>query len=129
VIAPRRISGAGHQMSSLGSTAAAVLIAAGLASAWTQTVAKRNGNDGPALPVAALAWARVNCDASLALRPGTPRVQAEDLFRVAAKYDAERSAHGPARACWLAQRAAYSVTEGIKFSPAERLLSVFASLH
>jgi hypothetical protein len=116
-------------MSSLGSTAAALFVAAGLAGAWAQTAAKRIDKDGPALPVAALAWAQTNCDPALKLRQVTPRVQAEDLFRVAAKYDAERNAHGSARACWLAQRAALSVTEGVKLSPADRLLSVFASLH
>jgi hypothetical protein len=115
-------------MPSLGSTSASVLIAAGLAGVWAQTTAKRIGLDGPALPVAAFAWAQANCDPALTLRQGTPRVQAEDLFRVAATYDAERNARGLARACWLAQHAALSVTEGVTRSPAERLFSVFASL-
>jgi hypothetical protein len=55
-------------------------------------------------------------------------VQAEDLMRVAAKYDAERNAHGFARACWQAQRVAESVTERQNTSTAMRLLSVLASL-
>jgi hypothetical protein len=115
-------------MSSLGSTIAAVLIAAGLAGAWTQTAANRHDKDGPVLPVAAFAWAQANCDPPLTVRPGTPRVQAEDLFRVAATYDAERRAHGAARACRLAQHAAVSVTDGARRGRAERLFSVFASL-
>ncbi len=41
-------------------------------------------------PVAALAWARLNCNAGLALKSGTPRIQMEDLLRISAAFDAEQ---------------------------------------
>ncbi len=41
-------------------------------------------------PVAALAWAQLNCNAGLALQSGTPRIQMEDLLRISAAFDAEQ---------------------------------------
>jgi hypothetical protein len=115
-------------MPSLGSSSAVFVVAVGLAGVWGHALTGRTTREGPVLPVAALAWAQANCDPSLKTRPGTPRVQAEDLMRIAAKYDAERTAHGFARACWLAQRAAESAVDRPGTSTAMRLLSVLASL-
>ena len=41
-------------------------------------------------PVAALAWALLNCNTGLALKSGTPRIQMEDLLRISAAFDAEQ---------------------------------------
>jgi hypothetical protein len=58
-------------------------------------------NDGPH-PVAALAWANVNCGAELKLRPGTPRLQAEDLLAMTATIDATEQQSGRSRICSIA---------------------------
>ena len=105
-----------------------ICVAAGLAGVWTRGFELRVTREGPVLPLAALAWAQANCDASLSARQGTPRVQMEDLLRVAASYDAERSKHGLRHACRQAVNAASSVSGSPNAELAETLLSAFASL-
>ena len=115
-------------MPSLSSISAVVVIAVGLAGAWGHAMTERSQHDGPMLPMAALAWAQINCMPDLSERPGTPRVQAEDLMRVAAFYDSERRSHGLEHACSLAQRASQSVAANTPMSPTTHLLSILASL-
>lgn len=80
-----------------------------------------SGSDRPAWPerrhedigaVAALAWAQSRCDANLALAPGTPRIQAEDLLEAAAELDALETAAGHALACDKAISLAKDVAAG-----------------
>jgi hypothetical protein len=101
------------------------LIAAGLAGLLTQGPRGRISRDGPMLPLAALAWAQANCNSTLAARAGTPRIQSEDLFRVAAAYDAERAEHGLQPACRQAARVASRITEP---AHGERTSLLFSSL-
>jgi hypothetical protein len=115
-------------MPSFGSTTATLFIAVGLAGVWGQAVSHATPKSGPAFPIAALAWAQANCDSALALRPGTPRIQAEDLMRAAAAYDADREAHGLAHVCRQATAVAAPVAAGHENSPAAHILAVFASL-
>jgi hypothetical protein len=97
-------------MPPLGSASATVIIAVGLAGFWGAAVTPTARFGERSVPaVAAFAWAQTNCDSTLNLRKGAPRVQAEDLFRVAAAYDAERDATGLKQACRHAMHAAASV--------------------
>ena len=50
-------------------------------------------------PVAALAWARANCDAQLSIKPGAHLEHAEVLMRVAAVLDQARAAYPLADVC------------------------------
>ena len=50
-------------------------------------------------PVAALAWSEVNCDSRLAIRPGTPRLQTEDLIELSAAFDEMARRKGRTIAC------------------------------
>ena len=50
-------------------------------------------------PVAALAWAKFNCDARLALAPNAPRQHAEVLMRVAASFEQAKSWRTPDEVC------------------------------
>ncbi len=50
-------------------------------------------------PVAALAWSETNCDARLAIRPGTPRLQTEDLMTLSAALDEMVRRQGQRAAC------------------------------
>src|SRR5689334_20295844 len=56
--------------------------------------------------VAALAWASANCErgAALNLRPGTPRLQSDDLLRIAAALDQSAVESGLGPACAAAIR-------------------------
>ena len=121
-------------MLSQGSASATLLIAIGLAGIWghgahllTPQVSTSRHEMVPA--IAALAWAQTNCDATLTLRQGTPRIQAEDLFRAAAAFDADRDYRGLKHACSQALAVADSVA-GKPQNPAAAtsIFSVFASL-
>ena len=50
-------------------------------------------------PVAALAWSEANCDSRLAIRPGTPRLQTEDLIELSAAFDEMARRQGHTIAC------------------------------
>lgn len=62
-------------------------------------------------PVAALAWSEANCDSRLAIRPGTPRLQTEDLIELSAAFDemARRKGHTIACATALALAAPVAI--------------------
>jgi hypothetical protein len=112
-------------MPSLGSTVALLFIAAGLTGVWGQAASQQTPHDGASLPIAAFAWAQTNCDSTLSMHPGTPRIQAEDLMRVAATYDADRAARGVTLACQRALANAQSVVATFD-SGAATNFSVFA---
>ncbi len=121
-------------MPSPGSTSAALCIAIGVAGIWghsahllTAQVGTSRYETVPA--IAALAWAQTNCDHTLTLRQGTPRIQAEDLLRAAAAFDADRDYRGLKHACWQAVAVAESVVDKPQNpAAATTLFSVFASL-
>jgi len=50
-------------------------------------------------PVAALAWSEANCDSHFAIRPGTPRLQMEDLIEFSASFDEMARKQGHDIAC------------------------------
>jgi hypothetical protein len=72
-------------------------------------------NNGPH-PVAALAWANANCGAELKLRPGTPRLQAEDLLAMTATIDAAEQQSGRSRICSIAIALATPVALNVDLS-------------
>ncbi len=85
-------------MPSLATNIALICMTAGVAGIWSRN-AERTSREGPQLPVAAMAWAQSHCDAAMTPGPAATRVQAEDLYRVAAMLDSERSRDGLERAC------------------------------
>ncbi|MEQ1651446.1 MAG: hypothetical protein ABL897_03060 [Hyphomicrobium sp.] len=103
-------------------------VAAGLASLWARGPDDGARSAGPVLPIAALAWAQTHCDQSLAARAGTPRVQTEDLLRIAALYDATRLSNGADVACTNATRDASSVVAVGDVRANSNLISLFAAL-
>lgn len=50
-------------------------------------------------PVAALAWSEAHCDSRLDIRPGTPRLQTEDLIELSAAFDEIERRQGHTIAC------------------------------
>jgi hypothetical protein len=116
-------------MPSPGSLSAVVLIVIGLAGIWPPTAGRLASHSDPIPAVAALAWAQANCDPTLSLRRGTPRIQAEDLFGVAAKFDADSKQRGLTFACQRAKAQSMSVTAKPQNTNAATLLRVLASLH
>lgn len=103
-------------------------LASGLASLWALGPNEGARSAGPVLPIAALAWAQSHCDKSLAARAGTPRVQTEDLLRIAALYDATRMSDGADVACINATRDAASVVAVKDVRANTNLISLFAAL-
>lgn len=110
------------------SSAAAVLIAAGMAGMWMSAETREAASLDRPLPVAALAWAQLNCDSALSVSRGTPRVQAEDLMRVAARFDAVRNSEGLPLACRRALAAAAGVAKSGPSGLPAAFLSALASL-
>ena len=100
-------------MSSL-STAAlalAVAVAAGLAGALAEVPSGKTADRRPEFPLAALAWAELNCGATRLSEPVTPRVQYEDFMRATAGYDAVRIEDGLKVACHRAIATAQRVAD------------------
>lgn len=60
-------------------------------------------------PVAALAWSEANCESRLAIRPGTPRLQTEDLIELSAAFDEMARKQGRDIACAKAIALAASI--------------------
>lgn len=60
-------------------------------------------------PVAALAWSETSCESRLAIRPGTPRLQMEDLLELSADFDEMARTQGHDIACAKAVALAASV--------------------
>ncbi len=60
-------------------------------------------------PVAALAWSETNCESRFAIRPGTPRLQTEDLIELSANFDEMARTQGHDIACAKAVALAASV--------------------
>ena len=116
-------------MPSFLSNSASVCIGLGLVGIWGKAISTRAPGDAPSFPLAALAWAQANCDPSLKLRSGTPRVQAEDLFRISAAYDSERGVHGLKHACRRALQTAEPVIAGPEQPADAGILAILASLH
>lgn len=75
-------------------------------------------------PVAALAWSEAHCDSRLSLRPGTPRLQMEDLLELSAAYDEVERQQGHAIACARAEDLAAAVATPAIGSPSERVAFV-----
>jgi hypothetical protein len=72
-------------------------------------------------PVAALAWSEAHCDSRLSLRPGTPRLQMEDLLELSAAYDEIECQRGHAVACARAEDLAAAVATPAIRAPSERV--------
>ena len=62
-------------------------------------------------PVAALAWAQARCDSQMSLRPGTPRLQRDDLLEMSATLDEIEQRQGHAAACTKAETRAAAVAQ------------------
>lgn len=97
------------------STIATLALAAALVAYWTTLApspdkdVRVSGRTQPVHPVAALAWAQTNCGLQAVLKPGTPRLQAEDFIAMTAELDARRNAAGAASVCQQAIRLALPV--------------------
>ena len=78
---------------------AVICLSAGLAGAWLQAPGHENRQELGASPVAALAWAQMRCDQTLALAEGTPRIQAEDLMRANAAFEMDATQRGTQAVC------------------------------
>ena len=72
-------------------------------------------------PVAALAWSEAHCDSRLNLRPGTPRLQIEDLLELSAAYDEIERQQGHAVACADAEDLAAAVATPAIRAPSARV--------
>lgn len=72
-------------------------------------------------PVAALAWSETHCDSMLSLRPGTPRLQMEDLIELAAAYDDVERRQGHSVACAKAEKLAEAVAIPATMTLGERV--------
>ena len=100
-------------------------IAVGAAAVWFAPPAPTMTRHGPVLPLAALAWARLNCDAALTKENQAATIHAEDLRRVGAYFDGVRATAGAQSACHAATRAAASaITDNAASYRTEVLVSV-----
>jgi hypothetical protein len=79
-------------------------------------------------PVAALAWAEARCDSHQRLVAGTPRLQAEDLLQISARFDALEEKQGHAAACETAISLAAAVATESDAAEAAAPSNVVASV-
>lgn len=92
-----------------------VILAAGLAAAWFMApplfpTQPTEPQLAAIHPIAALAWVQAHCNSDMALDPGAPRIQAEDLFVMSAALDERAAAAGFDRVCRAASAHASSVS-------------------
>jgi hypothetical protein len=62
-------------------------------------------------PLAALAWSNVRCGTRMSPRPSTPKLQADDLLEMTARYDETEHRQGQEAACAAAMTLAATVAE------------------
>jgi len=62
-------------------------------------------------PLAALAWSNARCGTERSPRPATPRLQADDLLEMTARFDETEQQHGREAACAAAMSLAADVSE------------------
>lgn len=81
-------------------------LAGALTGVWLAPPAPTMTRNGPILPLAAAAWAEINCGAKLSRSVTVAPLQADDLRRVGAHFDDVRVSAGQVTACQSAFRAA-----------------------
>jgi hypothetical protein len=72
-------------------------------------------------PVVALAWSEAHCDSQLRLRPGTPKLQMEDLIELSAAFDEMERRQGHSTACANAGELAAAVAAPAILASSERI--------
>jgi hypothetical protein len=78
-------------------------------------------------PIAALAWSEAHCESWLSLKPGTPRLQMEDLLELSAAFDEMERRQGSSVACANALELAATVATPTLMASREQVASARTS--